>query len=283
MNATTLTIINPRIFEPTTFAKLKQDYLTAQPYKHVVIDNFLNPDFADILCDRFPLLSQMKTHYKGLNENKAEDANFQAYDEAFRQLKAEYRSPEFIKFLEDLTDIKGLSMPDDALGCGTHQGDNGSYLDIHVDFNIHPSQDLHRRLNVLLFLNRDWKEDYGGKLEMWDSAMTRCVTSHLPILNRLVIFETNEISYHGYDRITVPEGVTRKSIYAYFYTKASETAKHLTYHDTIFRARPTESTAKKLKTTLKEAVKNFIKRHMKNMGVIQLYYDTLFNVKNRKR
>ncbi|MGQ9805281.1 MAG: 2OG-Fe(II) oxygenase [Chlorobiales bacterium] len=283
MSTTTQTLINPRIYEPQTVAVLKQSYVSAQPYKHLVIDNFLNPEFADVLCDRFPPLSQMKTHYKGLNENKAEDANFQAYDDAFRQLKAEYRSPEFIKFLEDLTDIKGLSMPDDALGCGIHQGENGSYLDIHVDFNIHPSQDLHRRLNVLLFLNRDWKEEYGGKLEMWDSQMTQCVTAHLPILNRLVIFETNESSYHGYGTISVPDGVTRKSIYAYFYTKASETAKSLGYHDTIFRARPTESTSKKIKTTLKESVKNFIKRQMKKSGVIQFYYDTLFNVKNRKR
>lgn len=283
MSTTTQTLINPRIYEPEIFAALKQSYISAQPYKHLVIDNFLNAEFADVLCDRFPPLSQMKTHYKGLNENKAEDANFQAYDEAFGQLKAEYRSPEFIKFLEDLTDIKGLSMPDDALGCGTHQGENGSYLDIHVDFNIHPSQDLHRRLNVLLFLNRDWKEEYGGKLEMWDSKMTQCVTAHMPLLNRLVIFETNEISYHGYGTISVPDGVTRKSIYAYFYTKASETAKSLSYHDTIFRARPTESTSKKIKTTLKESVKNFIKRQMKKSGVIQFYYDTLFNVKNRKR
>lgn len=283
MSATLTSIINPRIFDAQTFAELKRQYQTAEPYKHLVIDDFLNPDFANLLCDRFPPLSQMKTHYKGLNENKAEDANFQAYDEAFRQLKAEYRSAEFIKFLEDLTDIKGLTMPDDALGCGTHQGENGSYLDIHVDFNIHPSLDLHRRLNALLFLNRDWKEEYGGKLEMWDAQMTRCVKAHLPLLNRLVIFETNEISYHGYGKISVPDGVTRKSIYAYFYTKASETAKGLAYHDTIFRARPNESVSKKIKTAAKETVKNALKRAMKNLGVIQLYYDTLFNVKNRKR
>lgn len=283
MSAIVASIINPRVFEPRTVAELKRQYSTAEPYKHLVIDGFLNPEFADALCDRFPSLSQMKTHYKGLNENKAEDANFQAYDEAFRLLKAQYRSPEFIKFLEELTDIKGLMMPDDALGCGTHQGENGSYLDIHVDFNIHPSLDLHRRLNVLLFLNRDWKEEYGGKLEMWDAKMTRCVKAHLPALNRLVIFETNEISYHGYGKISVPDGVTRKSIYAYFYTKASETAKGLKYHDTIFRARPTESASKKIKTTVKESVKNALKRAMKNVGVIQLYYDTLFNVKNRKR
>lgn len=283
MNTTTLSLINSRIFEPETFAKLKQSYLTAQPYKHLVIDDFLNAEFANLLCDRFPALSQMKTHYKGLNENKAEDANFDAYDESFRQLKAEYRSPQFIKFLEDLTDIKGLSMPDDALGCGIHQGENGSYLDIHVDFNIHPSKDLHRRLNVLLFLNRDWKEEYGGKLEMWDSQMTRCVVSHLPLLNRLVIFETHEYSYHGYSTISVPAGVTRKSVYAYFYTKASETAKSLTYHDTIFRTRPNESLSKKVKTAVKEFIKNFAKRQMKHLGIIQLYYDTLFNVKNRKR
>jgi Rps23 Pro-64 3,4-dihydroxylase Tpa1-like proline 4-hydroxylase len=278
-----MSIINEKIYDRDTVQKLKAAYNAGIPYKHVAIDNFLKQDVADTLCDKFPKLSEMKVHYKGLNENKAEDSNFAQYDAAFQEYQSEIRSEKFLTFLSELTGIKNLSSPNDALGSGTHQGQNGSYLDIHVDFNIHPTEDLHRRINVLLFLNRDWKAEYGGKLEMWDAKMTQCITTHLPLLNRMVIFETNEISYHGYGTITVPEGITRKSIYGYYYTKASETANDLQYHDTVFRPRPSDGTAKKVQTTVKETLKNSVKRQMKNFGVIKFYYDTLFAIKNRQR
>ncbi len=124
---------------------------------------------------------------------------------------------------------------------------------------------MHRRLNLLIYLEKDWKEEYGGGLEMWNADMSQCEKIVMPALNRAVIFETSEISYHGYAKISLPEGVTRKSFFAYYYTKEREDA--VPYHDTIFKARPTESTSKKIQTAVKESVKNTAKSTLKKLGV----------------
>ncbi len=77
---------------------------------------------------------------------------------------------------------------------------------------------------MLIYLNQNWQPEYGGDLEMWDAKMTKCEKKVAPLFNRVVVFETNEISYHGYSKTTLPEGVTRKSFYTYFYTEIREGA-----------------------------------------------------------
>jgi hypothetical protein len=129
---------------------------------------------------------------------------------------------------------------------------------------------LHRRLNFLLFLNKGWKDEYGGKLELWNADVSKCEAEILPLFNRIVIFETSEISYHGFDVISVPQGTFRNSFFAYFYTpiKAGEKIK---YHDTVFKPRPTDSGAKKVKTHAKETVKNLVKGAMRTLGVTSFF------------
>ena len=90
---------------------------------------------------------------------------------------------------------------------------NGGYLNIHADFNQHPQMKLDRRLNILIYLNHNWKEDNGGHLELWDKNMKKCEKKILPIFNRMVIFITTDFSYHGNpNKIKVDENNSRKSI-----------------------------------------------------------------------
>jgi hypothetical protein len=117
----------------------------------------------------------------------------------------------------------------------------------------------------LIFLNKNWKEEYGGKVELWNKDVTKLGQAYLPIFNRCVIFETSEISYHGYSTITVPEGETRKSFYSYYYTPIGDYKGK--YHDTVFKARPEEGALKKIKTDVKETLKNNIKRTMLKLGI----------------
>ncbi len=272
-------IMQSRWFEDAMVQSLQKQYLAAQPYPHVVLDGFLHDDVALALYNGFPKLGEMATHYDGMNEKKAEDSGFERYPQVFRDLRAALFSKTFTTFLERVTGIEDIRTCEGALGSGTHQGGNGSFLDIHVDFNIHPTENLHRRINVLVFLNKNWQESYGGKLEMWNKDMTACVAAHLPLLNRCVIFETNDISYHGYGKITVPDGESRKSVYAYYYTPLDKST--LVYHDTTFRTRPNEPAAKKLQTAVKETSKNFIKRQLKHFGLIDFYNKTWFKFKTR--
>ncbi len=253
------------IFTPESVIKYRQTFDSGKPYKHIVIDDFLTSEAAEKLHNHFPGLDKMSRNYAGLNEKKSEGAMFDQYDESFQTLRKTINTPEFYAWLSEVTGIENLYSVDDGLGCGVHQGSDGSYLDIHIDFNIHYDRNIHRRINLLIFLNKDWKESYGGLIEMWNADVTKLEQAYLPGYNRCVIFETNEISYHGYGKISVPEGVTRKSFYGYFYTDLREGAAK--YHDTIFKARPEEGLAKKIKTDVKETIKNNVKRVFKKIGI----------------
>ena len=121
-----------------------------------------------------------------------------------------------------------------------HQTQAGGFLNMHADFRTHHHHPTWvRRLNLIVYLNPDWKPEWGGDLELWDSQMTHCVTKLPPIFNHAVIFNTTDDSYHGYpDPIQCPPGVTRKSLALYYYTVEAAPAKH---RSTNYKARPKDS------------------------------------------
>ncbi len=261
------TSINQRYFEPAETERLSREFKNAVPYPHIILDNFLNEETATQLFEHFPSISTLNKHYKGLNENKSEGSNFADFHPVFQQVRNELMSPEFAAWVAKLTGIPGVFITKDNLGTGLHQGSDGSFLDIHVDFNIHHVQNVHRRLNMLLYLNKDWKPEYGGAMEMWNADMTKMAKKVSPDFNRCLIFETSDISYHGYSKIHLPTGVTRKSFYTYFYTEITDKSKLKDYHDTVFKAKPEDTAFKKVGTTVKEGLKNTIKAQLKRMGI----------------
>ncbi len=150
-------------------------------------------------------------------------------------------APPMLGFLEQLTAIDGL-IPDPYLGgAGPHQILSGGFLKVHVDFNVHPKLKLDRRLNMLIYLNQDWQEDWGGHLELWDREVQRCHRKILPIFNRTVVFSTTETSYHGHPNpLRCPEERTRKSLSFYYYTNGRPEAELSAPHDTLFKPTPSE-------------------------------------------
>ncbi|HEY8180883.1 MAG TPA: 2OG-Fe(II) oxygenase [Thermoanaerobaculia bacterium] len=143
---------------------------------------------------------------------------------------------EMLLFLEALTGIDGL-IPDPYFGGGgLHQIEAGGFLKVHADFNVHPKLKIDRRLNLLLYLNKDWREEYGGHLELWDSEMKACRKRILPVFNRTVVFSTTDTSFHGHPQpLTPPPGRTRKSISLYYYSAGRPASEASPPHDTIFR------------------------------------------------
>jgi Rps23 Pro-64 3,4-dihydroxylase Tpa1-like proline 4-hydroxylase len=254
-------IINTALTSPENSAIIHKAFSNSLPFRHVVIDNILNEDFAMSVSESFPSLSSMKTKYKGLNEQKAEDSSFEIFSPAIQQLHNYIGSLEFTEWITDITGFKDICSLNDRLGNGLHQGGNNSFLDIHIDYNIHPVKKMHRKLNLILFFNKEWDEEWGGLLELWDKE--KCFKKILPSFNRLVIFECNEISYHGYGLINCPEKITRKSYYHYFLQKVP---KGLTYHDTIFLVKQQDKFSKKIITKSKELAKNKIKLFFFKIG-----------------
>ena len=145
-------------------------------------------------------------------------------------------APPVLQFLEALTGIEGL-IPDPYFGgAGPHQIEPGGFLKIHADFNWHPLLKLDRRLNLIVYLNREWREEYGGHIELWDREMTRCERKVLPVWNRTVVFNTTDFSYHGHpEPLASPPGTTRKSVSFYYYSNGRPAEERSAPHDTLFR------------------------------------------------
>ena len=256
-------LVNSLLFSSLSVANLKQTFNTNEPIRHVVIDNFLSPEFTKRLFQSFPALADMKTHYRGLNEKKSESSDFSKLHPDFEKLHHVLCSEEFTQWISAWSGIEPLYTINDRLGYGLHQGGNNSFLDIHIDYNIHPIKKLFRKLNLIIFFNENWERDWGGQLELWDKDVKNCIQSITPIFNRCVIFECSEVSYHGYKKMTVPPEVTRKSFYQYYFIPVTQSVN---YHDTVFKPRPDESPIKKVSTSIKEWIKNTAKKILLQTG-----------------
>jgi hypothetical protein len=247
--------------------QLSRDFDSATPCRHLALPNFLSQDLADSLYANFPLLDTLNVKRKSLNENKSEDYHFERWHSDFAKLREVVKSEAFCKWMEQVTGVEGLTTTMDSLGSGVHQGGPGSYVDVHVDVNMNPKAGLWRRINLLIYLNKNWKPEYGGELELWDKEMTKCEVKVPCIHNMAVIFYTDDNSPHGYAKINVPEGETRKSFYTYFYTPLGEGFK---YRDSRFVPRPDEALGKKVATEVKETLKIKAKQFLKALGIRSL-------------
>lgn len=227
------TILN---ITPDRLSELQSAWDAAKPFRYVVIDDFLTTDFAEEILAAYPTPTGgawEDTPYihqlKKLTLNK----NFPApIGDFFRMTETE----EFRNLVSSICRIPDLIADPTLSGGGLHQIMNGGYLDVHVDYNFHPRTKEHRRLNLLLYLNKDWKREYEGYLEFWDMQEKRQIENIAPVFNRAVIFETNEVSYHGHPRkLNLPPDVTRKSLAVYYYTKEREEIETAMEHNTIFK------------------------------------------------
>jgi Rps23 Pro-64 3,4-dihydroxylase Tpa1-like proline 4-hydroxylase len=217
---------------------LKRSFHGAQPYPHVVLEQFLNPEVAEACVREFPARKDASwNHYTHVNERKYAKSDQKQFAPTLQTVIGELNSPRFLAFMEQLTGIDGL-LPDESLmGGGLHQSGNGGFLNIHADFTGHPHHERwRRRINLILYLNPAWQESYGGKLELWDQQMTRSVQSIAPIMNRAVIFRTDPDAFHGHPMpMTCPQDFARRSIALYYFT--DESAPFLV-RSTEYRARP---------------------------------------------
>ena len=148
-----------------------------------------------------------------------------------------------------------------------HVMGSGGRLDVHVDFNFAKDREVYRRLNILLFLNEEWPPEWGGQLELWDPHVKQCGFSAEPVMNRCILFRTNETSFHGVTKLKGPKGSLRKSYAAYYYTREAPDSWDGTRHTTLFQARPHERLrgklimpAMKMTRRLKDTLRNLKKR-----------------------
>lgn len=221
----------------------REDYARAKPFPHIVIDNFLPEGILENVLDEFPKAEGIKwVEYNDPANKKLQSKDETQLGANTRFLLYQFNSSIFIRFLETLTGISNLIPDPHYWGGGLHQIPRGGFLKIHADFNRHPILPLDRRLNLLLYLNQNWKNEYGGHLELWNREMSNCEARMLPIFNRCVIFSTTDFAFHGHpDPLTCPEGQTRKSIALYYYSNGRPSEELSGAHSTVFKHRPGET------------------------------------------
>jgi hypothetical protein len=249
------------IINPIDREALRESVARSTPVPNFKIDNFLDEDFANRVLESYPsfedALKVGKT-FAAVNErNKVQVTDSRLFAEPIAELNRALAAPEFLDLLSDAFQIPNLLPDDDLVGGGIHQTGPRGHLDVHVDFNYIAERQLHRRLNILIYFNKDWHEDWGGNIELWDKDVKVCHHSHSPIFNRCVVFNTNDVSYHGVSAVRCPPDRSRKSFAAYYYTK--EAPAHWTgeAHSTIFKARPTEVLKGNVLMPLEQARKKF--------------------------
>jgi hypothetical protein len=251
-------IINP-IDRDTLRAQVRQ----ARPFPNFKIDNFLDEGFANCVLEAFPSYQEavkVGRSFTAVNEyKKVQVTNAALFAEPISQLNQALATPEFVDLIGYVFDIPKLLADDQLIGGGIHQTGPRGHLDVHIDFNYIEERQLHRRLNILIYFNRDWKDEWGGHIELWDKEVKVCYHSFAPIFNRCIVFATSEISYHGVSAVKCPPDRVRKSFAAYYYTKEAPIGWTGESHTTIFRARPHEIVKGHVLMPLQSAKRTIVK------------------------
>jgi hypothetical protein len=235
-------------------------YLNAKPFPHVVFDNFFDPELLELILGEFPKPGEIRwQRFDNAHEIKLASAAEASFGPATRLLLYHLNSATFLEFLTTVTGINNLIPDPGFAGGGLHQIVPGGKLGIHVDFNKHQDSGLDRRLNLLLYLNKDWREDYGGHLELWDRSMAQCEAKVLPVFNRVMIFGTTDFTYHGHpDPLRCPENMTRKSLALYYFSNGRPAEEITGEHSTLFQARNEREFELTLNQRLRNLARDFV-------------------------
>ena len=225
--------------------RYRDAFLNADPFRHVSIDEFFDPAFAERLLAEFPSFDpKLARNEHGGTGRKAVNTSIREISPTYQEVYATISSAPFLELVSSLSGIPDLILDPKLYGGGTHENLHGQELDPHVDFNYDESQQLHRRLNLIVYLNKGWQEEWGGSIEIHSNPRRpkdNRIKSYLPLFNRCVMFETNEYSWHGFPRINLPpemRHLSRKSLSIYLYTKDRPAHEIVPMHGTFYVQRP---------------------------------------------
>ena len=233
----------------TVTEKEINEYRQAQPFPHIVIDDFLPPSLLNGVIDDF----RNYNNWGWDNSNYSKDHQVKKFFSPWNNdgdttlpintklILNYFNSPDVINMLEELTGIKGLIADPTLLGGGMHKIDSGGKLSIHADSRKHAISGNYRRLNLLVYLNKDWNKEWGGSLQLWDKDMTTMVQDIQPLFNRVVIFNTGADTYHGHPHpLNTPNGMSRISLALYYYTKENPDTEENSVTSAVWKDTPVE-------------------------------------------
>jgi hypothetical protein len=226
---------------------LHNQFEEARPFRHLVLESFFTDDFATQLQHAFPPFDEKLA----INENgevgrKCVHENLLSLGGPWKQLDELIRSRAFLDWVGEMTGIEDLLYDPHYFGGGTHENRHGQDLDPHVDFNHHPFTRWHRRLNLIVYLNDEWQPEWDGAIEFHKDPRLHREQNEVKVIqpqfNRAVLFETTHWSWHGFERINLPQGDddrrSRKPVALYFYSEDRPDEEKVKPHSTIYVERP---------------------------------------------
>ena len=226
-----------------------------KPFDYCIIDNFFPVKISKELCHRFPEYSSKIWHtYKNKIEDKKTCNNWNLFDDLTYQVFCYLNSDTFVNLISKRIGIK-LYIDPGLHGGGWHIHSNKGNLNPHLDYSIHPKMDIQRRLNLIVYLEEDYKVSYGGHLGLWEHDKKNNLPGHLkkeifPKFNRAIIFDTSQNSWHGLSRsINLPKNIYRKSIAVYYLCKPEK--KHLNNKRALFAPRKKKKKSKDILELIK--------------------------------
>ena len=239
----TNTIVDPGV--DAAADEYRSRFQRAEPFKHVVVEPFFAAAMAEQLVADFPPFANERAMNEfGAVGGKAVYEKLAAISPTYARLADHLQSGQFLQLISRLTGIPDLLADPNMYGGGTHENRHGQELDPHVDFNYDPPTKLHRRINLLVYLNKEWLAGWGGSIELHSNPRRtedNRITSYAPAFNRAVIFETNEFSWHGFPKIDLPvekRHLSRKSISIYLYSRDRPATEIVPEHGTFYVQRP---------------------------------------------
>jgi hypothetical protein len=211
--------IQPRVTAPETQARLREQFLAAKPFQHLVLDDVFDPELLRAIAAEFKGVRHNGKYMDPQTQLKFSCDDWDLLPPRSLEMISYLNSGTFMKFLVAVTGMNEITSDPYLHGGGMHETFPGGFLKMHTDFNFHKILKLDRRINVLLYLNEGWQPEWKGELLLSNKDMKNPIVVQ-PLFNRMVIFNTNDHSFHGQpDPHTFPEGNSRKSIAMYYYSK----------------------------------------------------------------
>ena len=208
------------------------NFLSAQPFSHIVIDNFFDEEIALKCVEEFPLYEDgiWTAHWLNAIENKKALNHWDKFKKTTYLVFSYLMSENWIENLRQLSNRQNIIADIGLHGGGLHAHTQGGNLNIHLDYSIHPKLGLQRKFNLIVYMTPNWKQEWGGGLELWShdeqnnspKEMVKLIENKF---NRAVIFDTTQNSWHGLpEKLNCPPGEMRRSFATYYLTEPQESA-----------------------------------------------------------
>mgnify|MGYP003134294635 FL=1 len=210
---------------------LKNKYLSAKPYPNIIIDDFFKKEVAENIFRELSEYDYKKlhsVHYDSALEKKFACNHYDRFPPNIYNAFIFLNSAPFVNIIKELTNTEKVYVDVGLHGGGMHFHERGGKLNLHQDYSVHPKIKLKRKFNLIIYMTENWKESYGGHLEMWShdndtNEPRQCVKKILPKYNRAILFDTTHNSWHGLpEELKCPPDIVRQSLAIYYLTEADK-------------------------------------------------------------